>query len=108
MALGPNIRIEDKEGLLMEESIPNSQANNNDDDDFKPYRYYESFKILGQLYRAIDEHKIFSDIKRQQRVQTRNGPELLEKVWAHATKICKPHGIKWKGKLLWARDLRDM
>lgn len=92
----------------MEESIPTSQEDNNDDDDFKPYRYYESFKILGQLYRAIDEHKIFSDIKRHQRVESRSQSGVLEKVWAYATKRCKPYSITWRGKLVWARDLRDM
>jgi len=77
MATGPNIKIEKKEGLLLEQS--DIRAEHNDEEDFTPYRYYESTKILGKLYRAIDEHDIFSDLHKYRMVSSK-GKGLLDLV----------------------------
>lgn len=64
MAPGPNIKIEKKDGLLVEQPSTQSPDEQSEEEDFTPYRYYESPKILGKLFRAIDEHEIFSDLHR--------------------------------------------
>jgi hypothetical protein len=51
-APGPHVRIEKHIGLSFDAPVdrdPDEQGD--EDDDFSAYRYYESEKILGKLYR---------------------------------------------------------
>jgi len=105
MAPGPNIKIEKKEGLLLEQSAIRTQDEHNDDEDFTPYRYYESQKILGKLFRAIDEHEIFSDLHKY-RVISSGGQALLDRVWDHVAQKCRL--IHWHHHLTEAQEIRDM
>ncbi|KAE8452050.1 hypothetical protein EG329_002215 [Mollisiaceae sp. DMI_Dod_QoI] len=105
MAPGPNIKIEKKEGLLLEQSVVQSQDDNNDDEDFTPYRYYESQKILGKLFRAIDEHEIFSDLHNYRMISS-GGQTLLDRVWDHIAQKCRL--IYWHRYLTEAQEIRDM
>jgi hypothetical protein len=58
MAPGPHVTIIKKEEIAFaEESLLGEEAD--DDDDVQGYRYYESDKINGKLYRAIDEREVF-------------------------------------------------
>ncbi|KAF4624670.1 hypothetical protein G7Y89_g13499 [Cudoniella acicularis] len=105
MAPGPYVKLETKEGLILEESKATAQ-NTDDDDDFKPYRYYESKKILGKLYRAIDEHEIFTKIKSQRLLQRGSTSTVLNHVWAHVQTECQIYD--WRSHIQWAWDIRDM
>jgi len=104
MAPGPNIKIEKKEGLLLKENEIKTQNERNDDEDFTPYRYYESTKILGKLYRAIDEHDIFRDLHNY-RMVSNGGKGLLDRVWQHVEHKCRL--IHWRHRLNEAREIRD-
>ncbi|KAE8313996.1 RNA dependent RNA polymerase-domain-containing protein [Aspergillus transmontanensis] len=60
LAPGPQTRLYNKSKIGLEQHV--SRANYDDDDDAdveEPYRYYKSEKILGKLYRAIDEQSIW-------------------------------------------------
>ncbi|KAB8216270.1 RNA dependent RNA polymerase-domain-containing protein [Aspergillus novoparasiticus] len=60
LAPGPQTRLYNKSKIGLEQHV--SHANYDDDDDAdveEPYRYYKSEKILGKLYRAIDEQSIW-------------------------------------------------
>lgn len=61
LAPGPQTRLYNKSKIGLEQHV--SHANYDDDDDDadveEPYRYYKSEKILGKLYRAIDEQSIW-------------------------------------------------
>lgn len=104
MAPGPNIKIEKKEGLLIEEIKQESQDDDDEDADFTPYRYYESNKILGKLFRAVDEHDIFSELHKYS--VTIRGANLLDEVWTY---VCQETRlIQWHQFVLEAEDLRDM
>jgi hypothetical protein len=105
MAPGPHIKIEKKEGLLLEESSSVSH-DNNEDDDFRRYRYYDTNKILGKLYWAIDEHEVFTEIKKHRRLESGSRSTVLNEVWAYAQRKCQLY--KWKEHIPWARDIRDM
>lgn len=48
-----------------DESVENDDADQ--DSSVPQYRYYESPKVLGQLYRDIDEHEILKQIQDQSR-----------------------------------------
>ncbi len=48
-APGPHVRIEKHKGLSFD--TPVDRERDDEDEDFSAYRYYESEKILGKLYR---------------------------------------------------------
>lgn len=71
-------------------------------------RYYESQKVLGKLYRAIDEHKFFEAIQEQSRVpslKTGKTHSLADAVWNYVRD--KTALIQWQHYLAWARDVKD-
>ncbi|EKD15408.1 uncharacterized protein L3040_001776 [Drepanopeziza brunnea f. sp. 'multigermtubi'] len=105
MSMGNHVRMEKKEGLLLEATTLSTQDDNNDDDDFPAYRYYESDRILGKLYRAIDEHEVFSEIKKY-RMLSRKTPSVLDRVWVHVHKKC--WNLQWAQHVLWAQEIREM
>lgn len=60
LAPGPWVKIQDKAELEMDEYVVQGEGDG-DDAEGPRHRYYESKKLLGQLYRAIDERKIWVD-----------------------------------------------
>ena len=105
MSLGQKIKIEKKEGLLLEAAATKNPDEEDDDDDFTPYRYYESEKILGKLYRAIDEHEVFSEIKKH-RMLSGHKVTVLDQLWVYVQK--KSRLVDWRQHLSWAQDIREM
>lgn len=107
-APGPHVKIEERGGVSFEDDQyqdPDDQGD--EDDDFSTYRYYESHKVLGKLYRAIDERRIFDQIKHRasnQGITSRS--TVVDAVWAYVQRQCRL--IQWKHKTEWARDIRDM
>lgn len=67
---------------LMQDDIDEPDQVNILDSERSPFRYYESSKVLGQLYRSIDERKCFDDMKRIFNPQGRadGGPSLIQKL----------------------------
>ncbi|EAA34169.1 hypothetical protein GE21DRAFT_3662 [Neurospora crassa] len=55
---GPDIKIHDKSTIDMEEQY--LRQDDDDGDDTPRYKYYKSDKILGRLFRAVDEKKIWT------------------------------------------------
>jgi hypothetical protein len=106
MAQGPNIKIEKKEGLLVEQSSTQMPDERAEDEDFVPYRYYESQKILGKLFRAIDEHEIFSDLHKYRMPSSNSEKSLLDQLWSYVKKECRL--VHWKQHLILAQEIRDM
>lgn len=108
-APGPHVQIMSKKSILYDTTVGGNSSDNDDDEDDgpAPYRYYESNKILGKLYRAIDERKIFLEI--QTRVRMDGGLDsstLMHAVWDNVKKRCRL--IQWEHKTEWARNIRDM
>ncbi len=113
MAPGPHVTIIKKEAIaFVEENLLNEEAD--DDDDVQGYRYYESDKINGKLYRAIDEREVFKDIQQMglqekaagvKRRSDYSSTDLMDQVWDFVTRRCK--SLHWNRYLEWARDIRD-
>jgi hypothetical protein len=62
LAPGPSIMIHDKSAIAMDDHVASQDKDGDDDDDDGPrHRYYGSDKILGQLYRAVEEQKIWAE-----------------------------------------------
>jgi len=102
------VRVEKLGGLTLEDVTSRDPDNQDDeDDDFPSFRYYESEKILGKLYRAIDERKLFEQI--QERALTDSAKDestVMNAVWEYVQEACML--IEWKHNEEWARDIRDM
>lgn len=105
MAPGPNIKIEKLEGLLLEQSKSTWQDDQDEEEDFSPYKYYTSHKILGKLFRAIDEHDIFSELH-SYRMISRTSQDLLSQLWDHVARNTRM--IPWHQHLSDAQEIRDM
>ena len=109
MASGPRIEIE--KGVRVENLV------NQDDDGFLDtekgqdtrHRHYESQKVLGKLYRAIDERNFLEKMQRRsedlldvEEVPT-NG--LLCRVWEYVLHETQP--IQWQHHVEWAGDIKE-
>ncbi|KAL9105886.1 MAG: hypothetical protein Q9227_008997 [Pyrenula ochraceoflavens] len=115
MAPGPQVIIEGKRPISYD-SKPSSTAKL--EDDMPSFRYYESDKILGKLFRAIDEQDIFrglqaysqvhlADLKRNiiDHASGRQNGQLLTALWKHAQTSCQ--GFQWTHHLDRARGIRE-
>ena len=106
-APGPQVNIVKAKGILFELPVDDMDSDADEDDGYSRYKYYESEKILGKLYRAIDERKVFDEIR--ERSWSDGGHDnstLMHAVWKHVKERCRL--IQWEHKLDWARNLRDM
>ncbi|OJJ50415.1 hypothetical protein ASPZODRAFT_164365 [Penicilliopsis zonata CBS 506.65] len=66
LAPGPQTRLYDKSEIALDPLVLPATYNEDEDDIAPPRKYYRSEKILGKLYRAIDEQRIWAnDIRRQ-------------------------------------------
>jgi hypothetical protein len=104
-APGPHIHIEKLKGIISEERVfvdPDDQ--NDEDDDFTSYRYYESEKVLGKLYRAIDERKIFGQIQARATGSVASHSTVIRAAWNIIQNECRL--IQWKHWTDWAWDIR--
>lgn len=102
MASGPRVLIQDEIFL----HSPHSDFDDDNIDDSEvtltpKTRYYESSKVLGKLYRAIDEHKIFLEIHRPTSSptsfganKTKDARSALELVWEYIHSKT-PHVAAW-------------
>lgn len=107
-APGPHVKIRKKEGIQFDDPVDESPWDSDDEDaGFTRSGYYESDKILGKLYRAIDERKIFEEIKERSHWDDHHENfTLMHEVWEHVKKRCLL--IQWQHQMEWARNLRDM
>lgn len=64
MASGPRVLIQEEISLHSPLSDIDDDIDDSEETMMPKARYYESSKVLGKLYRAIDEHKIFLEIHR--------------------------------------------
>lgn len=105
-APGPHVVIEKKDGISFQSPVRDNHVDD-DDDDFTRYRYYESDKILGKLYRAIDEREIFADIQARSHISSATYTSIaINQVWNHVQKKCQLFVCKHHRE--WATDIREM
>lgn len=67
MAPSPRVIVSDKGTLgFVEEENEEEEAFEDLDTEQQPYRYYPSNKVLGELYRNIDEDRLLTKMQRDQ------------------------------------------
>jgi hypothetical protein len=105
MAPGPHVILEEKEDIRFDD--PLRGENDEDEDGSQVYRYYKSTKILGRLYRNINEREVFREIQRKGTQSDRNpsSVSVLDSLWAIVMERCK--SLHWKRHRDMARNIRD-
>ncbi|GAW26480.1 putative RNA-dependent RNA polymerase [Rosellinia necatrix] len=107
MAPAPPANIVDKTEIQFETPIAPSIEEDEDDDTGPQHKFYKSDKILGKLYRAINEKKIWKDDIHL--VVNRFGPTLWDGLFVHINDQCEKHLglIKWEKALDHAHSIRQ-
>ncbi|KAI9801541.1 MAG: hypothetical protein M1825_003220 [Sarcosagium campestre] len=112
MATGPQVTIEKGPRLTsFEEEDDDAPEDDVDalDPDRAPYTYYESEKVLGALYREIDEETVMRDIHQQARILTGNrtpAKNVMKEIWIYVKR--ETSLIQWEHYKEWATEIRDM
>ncbi|KAL5344777.1 hypothetical protein ACLOAV_010174 [Pseudogymnoascus australis] len=111
MAPGPHVLVQNNKPL--EFDAPPEPELFQDDDDVAGYKYYRSEKILGKLYRAINEREVFGSVQKEGLLAYLNEMDkkpiyvstVLEGIWNYVQYRCQ--AIPWKHHLDRARGIRD-
>jgi hypothetical protein len=101
MAPGANTKIE--KGI----SIQALASQDQDETDPRGYRYYESEKVLGALYRSIDEEAFFEALEDDASsvFSKESDFSVLDQVW-HYVEMAT-HCVHWRTYLSAAAEIRD-
>ncbi|KAI3323950.1 RdRP-domain-containing protein [Xylariaceae sp. AK1471] len=106
LAPAPLANIVDKTEIRFEAPIAPSAEGDEDDDTGPRHRFYKSDKILGELYRAIDEKKIWKDDIHL--TVNRFSPSLWDEILVHIGRQCEDLGdFNWRRALGEARSIRQ-
>jgi hypothetical protein len=108
LAPGPQITIYNKSEITMDDHIaPQDKEDDEDNENGPRHRYYSSDKILGQLYRAVDEQNIWThDIKM---TMTTSGPSFWEQFLAAiGGRVCAIGPIQWQHRSDEAHRIRHV
>lgn len=103
-APGPRVLIEENINLKDDESDESNDDEEIEETSLPRIKYYESHKVLGKLYRAIDEHQIFKRIQQYSRApQGMNSP--IDLVWGYVQK--ETALIEWNHYSTWAKEIKE-
>ncbi|KAI0095603.1 RdRP-domain-containing protein [Daldinia grandis] len=105
LAPAPPANIVNKTEIMFE-TMKAPVPEDEDDDNGPGHIYYNSDKILGALYRAIDEKRIWkSDIHQ---FVSRHGPSVWDQLLQHINRKCDDLGyVNWEAALDEAHRIRD-
>ena len=106
MASGANVVIDKRISFVEEEDEEGNFGSANDGGRFNAV--YESDKVLGKLYRAIDERVVFEELQKQSSELVKgklSNQSIMQRVWNHVQGVTAL--IEWKHHLDWARDLQE-
>lgn len=104
MSHTPRIQIADNVQVLQEES--EKIIDDDDDEDGRPrMRFYRSHKVLGSLYRAIDEQQFLADLHNAAKAGI-NSTSALQKVWNYVER--ETMGFQWDHLIDECKDIKGM
>ncbi|KAL4746644.1 hypothetical protein BDW72DRAFT_197492 [Aspergillus terricola var. indicus] len=107
LAPGPLAKIHDRQNIQLEARYVHPYPD--DDIDFSPvHKYYRSEKILGKLYRVINEHEIW---RKDIHTTIKSNPTAVwKKIIDSLTGRCIALGapVNWKAHVETARQLRSL
>ncbi|KAJ8129303.1 hypothetical protein O1611_g4329 [Lasiodiplodia mahajangana] len=108
LAPAPPANIVDKTEIRFEAPVAPSAEADEDDDAGPKHMFYKSEKILGELYRAIDEKKIWRDDIHL--AVNRFGPSLWDELFMHINRECDDNlgDVNWRRALDDAHNIRQV
>ncbi len=111
MATGPHAIIEKDKPLSF---TAKSDERDEEDEEAPSYRFYESEKILGRLFRAIDERSILASVQSDSGASifrlTSGAQSVLPSLWDKILRRCQVKQCQlpqWERHLSRARGIRD-
>ncbi|OCL01938.1 RdRP-domain-containing protein [Glonium stellatum] len=112
MATGPRVIVE-KRGAVFNDDDDGEEEDEKDpvsamDPDGKSYRYYESNKVLGRLYRAIDEKAFFEQMQKDSKCLASRDPtrrSLMDKLWDYVRREAAL--VQWREYAGLAKESRE-
>ncbi|CUS12437.1 unnamed protein product [Tuber aestivum] len=106
MAPGPRILIKKGPEFVEEDAVPDDE----DDDEDTPILYYESEKVLGKLYREIDETAFLREVQgtvhRERRERDVGEGAVVRGIWEWLVEAI-PSNYKWEGYIGVATELKE-
>lgn len=110
LALGPEFHVVDKSRIELDDYIYKPAADEDEDQYTNPpHRYYESDKVLGHLYRAVNEQKIWNEsikLKVPKKEQT-FWEQFLHQ--AHQRyEVLVDNASAWRDNIKTAREIRGL
>ncbi|KAI0432670.1 RNA dependent RNA polymerase-domain-containing protein [Xylaria sp. FL1042] len=107
LAPAPPANIVDRTEIHFESPVVVSADADEDDDTGPKHKFYKSEKMLGKLYRAIDEKRIWKDDIHL--TVNRFGPSLWDEIIAYIRRQCeaKLEPINWKEAMDEAHSIRQ-
>jgi hypothetical protein len=109
MAVAPPARIYGRDEVELMD-VP--EKNDEDEEELSPsFAYYNSVKILGKLYRAIDEKKIWTEDVKRPVPSTHGSPSIWNEFAGLTKRNIKEFEIgdfDWEGKRDLAWQLRNV
>ncbi|KAG0643426.1 RNA dependent RNA polymerase-domain-containing protein [Tuber brumale] len=106
MAPGPRILIKREPEFVEENAVPDDD----DDDEDTPTLYYESEKVLGKLYREIDETAFLREVQgtmhRERRARNVDEGAVVRGIWEWLEGAI-PSKYKWKDYIGVAAELKE-
>ncbi|KAI4158772.1 MAG: hypothetical protein LQ342_007167 [Letrouitia transgressa] len=107
-ATGPRVLVEHLISLEKQEAAGelNDGTDNEDEEEIQQTtRYYTSRKVLGKLYRAIDEHEFLKDIQRQSKLNSGGIHNLADQVWRYVQK--ETALVQYRHWLQFAKEVKE-
>ena len=90
-APGPRVLVDENINFQEDsDEEPDDKEDDTEEASMPQLRYYPSHKVLGKLYRAIDEHEIFEQIQRQSRSSKESSSprkDVITRVWNYVQKV---------------------
>jgi hypothetical protein len=110
MAPSPRVQDNDSGEIEVEELDDyDDDAFEGIDEERKPIRYYKSNKVLGMLYRNIDEKQFIADMQTShhaRRQVTKSSDGLMAKLCDYVIQQAEAYGVMYDHHLKFARDVR--
>ena len=106
MAPGPLTHIYDRSVLELDQYVVR-KAHDDDEDDKPQHKFYKSDKILGRLYRAIDEREVWHENVR--RLPYTSSVSFWDDFIRSCVVHCRDLGVpvRWSHRAEEAKGLRD-
>jgi hypothetical protein len=103
---GPQAHIHDRSEIGLDQDVLQPAYDEDEGDSGPPRKYYKSEKILGKLYRAIDERKIWCEDVRSK--YATGGASFWDEFIRSSTERCNAFSqIMWTHRSEEARRIRS-